>query len=177
MNTKTDFDFEYSVIRSDRKTLAVEVKRDGTVVVRSPRFLSERKISAFLLQHNDWILKTVEKQRSRQNLEFFDEEKILELKKTAKEVLPLKVEYYSALMGVKPTAVHITSAKTRYGSCSSKNSINFSLYLMTKSERCIDYVVVHELAHIIHHNHSKEFYKVIESVLPDYKQRIKELKQ
>ena len=171
-----NFDFDYTVVRSDRKTLAVEVKRDCSVVVRSPKFLSERKITDFLLEHEEWVLKTVEKQRLRQNTEIFSDEKVNELKKLAKEVLPLKVEYYSALMGVKPTAVHITSAKTRYGSCSSKNSINFSLYLMTKNESFIDYVVVHELAHIVHHNHSKDFYKLIEEILPDYKERIKKFK-
>lgn len=171
-----NFDFDYTVVRSDRKTLAVEVKRDCSVVVRSPKFLSERKITDFLLEHKEWVLKTVEKQRLRQNTEIFSDEKVNELKKLAKEVLPLKVEYYSALMGVKPTAVHITSAKTRYGSCSSKNSINFSFYLMTKNESFIDYVVVHELAHIVHHNHSKDFYKLIEEILPDYKERIKKFK-
>ena len=79
-------------------------------------------------------------------------------------------------MGVTPTALKITSARTRYGSCSGKNSINFSLFLMEKSARAIDYVVVHELAHIKQHNHSPAFYKEIEKILPDYKERIKELK-
>ena len=76
-------------------------------------------------------------------------------------------------MGVEPTCIKINSAKKRYGSCSGKNSLNFSLYLMDKDERFIDYVVVHELAHIVHHNHSKEFYALIEKYMPDYKERKK----
>ena len=76
-------------------------------------------------------------------------------------------------MDVKPTSVKINSAKKRYGSCSGKNSLNFSLYLMDKDERFIDYVVVHELAHIKHHNHSKDFYNFIAEFMPDYKERMK----
>ena len=67
----------------------------------------------------------------------------------------------------------INSAKKRYGSCSGTNSLNFSLYLLDKDERFIDYVVVHELAHIKHHNHSRDFYKFIEQFMPDYKERMK----
>ena len=101
---------------------------------------------------------------------------IAALCRRAKEDLPRRVAYFAPLMGVKPASVKITSARTRYGSCSGKNSICFSLYLMEKSDRAIDYVVVHELAHIRQHNHSPAFYKEIEKILPDYRERIKELK-
>ena len=79
-------------------------------------------------------------------------------------------------MGVRYTGLKITAAKTRFGSCNSKNSICFSLYLMSYPENAIDYVIVHELAHIKEKNHSSAFYKVVESVLPDYKDRRKLLK-
>ena len=69
--------------------------------------------------------------------------------------------------------VKINSAKKRYGSCSGTNNLNFSLYLMDKDERFVDYVVVHEIAHIKHHNHSKDFYKFVEKFMPDYKERMK----
>ena len=113
----------------------------------------------------------------QKNQKQYSAEEIAALRKRAKEYLPPRVAYYAAQMGVAPTAVRITSARTRYGSCSGRNSINFSLYLMEKSDRAIDYVVVHELAHIKQHNHSPTFYKEIEKILPDYKERIKELKQ
>ena len=79
-------------------------------------------------------------------------------------------------MNVKPTGIKITSARKRFGSCSGKNSICFSLYLMTYPKEAVDYVVVHELAHIKYHNHSKEFYNFIERFMPDYKEREKFLK-
>jgi len=165
--------FEYKVIRSSRRTLALEVKKDLSVIVRAPFFLSDREIAAFAEKNEQWIFSAVERAARDKT---YSEDDIKRLRALAKEVLPQKTAVYAEVMGVKPTAVHITSAKTRYGSCSGKNSISYSLYLMEKSDRCIDYVVVHELAHIIYHNHKKEFYSLIESVLPDYKERIKELK-
>ncbi len=168
---------DYELIRSNRTTLAVQVALDGKVTVRAPLRLSIKRIEAFLTEREDWINRTVLNQLERsKNKPEFTEAEIKKLRERALKELPPRVEYYSRIMGVRPTGFHITSAKTRYGSCSGKNSINFSLYLMDKDERAIDYVVVHELAHIVHHNHGKDFYKFIESVLPDYKEREKLLK-
>jgi len=94
----------------------------------------------------------------------------------ANDYLPKRVEFYSDIMNVKPTGLKITSAKKRFGSCNGKNSICFSYYLMLYPKEAIDYVVVHELAHIKHHNHSKEFYNFISIFMPDYKQREKLLR-
>lgn len=80
-------------------------------------------------------------------------------------------------MGVSPTGIKITSAKKRFGSCSGKNSLCFSFMLMQYPEEAVDYVVVHELAHIRHHNHSRDFYRFIEKYMPDYKEREKLLKK
>ncbi len=168
---------DYELIRSNRKTLSVQVGIDGKITVRAPMRLSVKKIEAFLSERSEWIEKTLEIQHERaQNRKIYSPEEIKLLRERALAQLPQKVQYFSRIMGVRPTGFHVTSAKTRYGSCSGKNSINFSLYLMDKDERAIDYVVVHELAHIVHHNHGKDFYKLIESVLPDYKEREKLLK-
>ena len=178
MSIKTVFDmkFEYTLIRSDRKSLAVEVSADCKITVRAPMKLSQKKIDAFLLEKKSWLEKTIIKQMEKaKSKKVHSPEEIEALRKKAKDILPKKVEYYSALMGVKPSAVKINSAKKRYGSCSAKNSLNFSLFLMERDERFIDYVVVHELAHIKHHNHSKEFYSFVEQFMPDYKERLKEV--
>jgi len=89
-------------------------------------------------------------------------------KKAAKLLFARKVEAYSKIIGVKPAAVKVNSAKTRWGSCSGKNSINFSWRLVMAEDDVIDYVVIHELAHIIHHNHSPSFWFLVQSVMPDY---------
>ena len=97
-------------------------------------------------------------------------------KKMAHPIIKNSVSQYSKRMNITPAAVHITSAKTRWGSCSGKNSINFSWRLVMAGDDVIDYVVVHELAHIKEHNHSLRFWAIVKSVLPDYKDRQKELK-
>lgn len=92
-------------------------------------------------------------------------------KKYAKNIISEKVRYFSSVMNTSPLSVKINSAKTRWGSCSGKNSLNFSWKLIIADERAIDYVVVHELAHTIEHNHSKQFWKIVEAYIPDYKYR------
>ena len=99
-----------------------------------------------------------------------------ELRKCAKEILPLKTAYFANLMGLKYGRITITGAKTRFGSCSSKGNISYSFRLMTYPDEALDYVVVHELAHLVEMNHSPRFYNIVEQVLPDYKERKKLLK-
>lgn len=96
---------------------------------------------------------------------------INELKKQARVYFAERIEHFANIMGLKYGRITITSAQKRFGSCSSQGNICFSYRLMLYPEKAREYVVVHELAHLIHMNHSKEFYGVIESVLPDYRQR------
>lgn len=92
-------------------------------------------------------------------------------KKEAGNLLRAKTAQFSARMGVTPAQVTITSAKTRWGACSENNRLSFSWRLILLDEAAIDYVVVHELAHITQHNHSPRFWAVVAAVLPDYKTR------
>ncbi len=168
---------EIKIIRSKRKTLSLEVKENGEVILRAPFWCCEKTINAFISEKNDWLKSAVERQKKISENEIqLDDKRIAELKKSAKILLPERVRYYSRIMGVEPTGIKITSAQKRFGSCSTKNSICFSYILMLYPQEAIDYVVVHELAHIRFHNHGKEFYNFIESVLPDYKRREKLLK-
>ena len=165
---------EYTLIRSERKSVAIQVGIDCSITVRAPLRMPQKEIDKILEGKKEWLEKAVVAQREKaKSIKTYTEQDINNLRKKAKVFIPQRVEYYSAIMGVKPTAVKINSAKKRYGSCSGENSLNFSLYLMDKDERFIDYVVVHELAHIKHHNHSKTFYSFIERYMPDYKDRMK----
>ena len=103
-------------------------------------------------------------------------ERIAELKRKAKTELPPKIAAYAAILGVRPTGFKVTSAAKRFGSCSAKNSLCFSWRLMQYPPEAIDYVVVHELCHILHHDHSPAFYAAVARVMPDYKRREKLLK-
>ena len=94
----------------------------------------------------------------------------------AKDGLVRRTMDYASCMGIESSAVKINSATTRWGSCSGRDNINFSWRLIMAADDVIDYVVVHELAHIVEHNHSDRFWAVVQSVLPDYKTRQKRLK-
>jgi predicted metal-dependent hydrolase len=93
----------------------------------------------------------------------------------AKEHFPARVAEYAKIMNVEPASVSIYSAKGRWGSCCSCKKLHFSWRLMMGSDYVIDYVVVHELAHILEMNHSKDYWAIVENILPDYKQRRVEL--
>ena len=96
---------------------------------------------------------------------------LIHILRRAREELPPKVAYYAQRMGLQPTGMTITSARTRFGSCSPKNRLCFSWRLMDYPEAAIDYVVVHELAHIVHKNHGPQFWALVERYMPDYRAR------
>ena len=166
---------EYEIIYSDRKTVSICVK-DGNLIIRAPHGTKESKIEKLISSHITWINKHINSQKEKKAREIsLTDEEISRLKRFAKEILTAKCEYYSKLMGVKYNRITVTSAKKRFGSCSSKGNIAFSYRLMLYPECAVDYVVVHELAHLLEMNHSGRFYKIIEGVLPDYKERRKML--
>ncbi len=163
--------------RSKRKTVSIEVNSKLTVLIRVPLKFPESEIPNLLSKHGAWIEKAVKKQKIKSlNHSEPCAEEVKVLKKRAEQILPEKVDYYSRLTGLTPTGIKITGAKKRFGSCSSRNSLCFSYLLMSYPEQCIDYVVLHEISHIKFHNHSKDFYALIEKYMPDYKMREKMLK-
>ncbi len=168
---------EYKIKRSRRKTVSIHINDDLSLEVRAPLLYSRANIDAFVNNHTQWIEKhqRLIKERTEQ-LNFAEQNKETLKNQAAQYILP-KVEYFSKIMGLKPVSVKITSAKKRYGSCSGKNGLCFSCYLMLHEEKAIDYVIVHELAHIKHHNHSKDFYNLIAKYMPDYKERIRMIKK
>ena len=168
----------YKLIRSKRKTLSLEITENLEIIVRAPNRLSNKLIDDFVLSKSDWIKEKTKLIDNRvKNKKVYSNEDILKLKQKANASLPEKIEYWSNIMNLYPSSVKVTSAKKRFGSCSAKNSLCFSLYLFDYPDEAIDYVVVHELAHIKEHNHSKRFWRVVENYLPDYKEREKLLKR
>ena len=169
---------EYELVRSRRKTLSVQVTRECRVIVRAPLRLAKREIDRFVFEHADWIARALAHQRTLAEAHPEpDEARARALAERAVREIPPKVRHYSAIMGLRPTGIRITSARTRFGSCSGKNSLCFSWRLMQYPREAIDYVVVHELAHIRHHDHSPAFYALIERYMPDWRERMKLLKE
>ncbi len=160
----------YEVIYSNRRTLSLCIKNEK-LIVRAPYGTPSERIEEAVVSHSAWIARHMEKQHEKAERETLTEEQINELRRVAKAVLNEKTKYYAALMGLEYGRITVTGAKTRFGSCSSRGNIAYSYRLMLYPEPAIDYVVVHELAHLAEMNHSKRFYAIVERYLPDYKAR------
>lgn len=163
----------YRVVRSNRRSVSMEITPGLEVLVRAPKLMPQAMIESFVERHRDWAeahLARAKERASRLPPEPTEEEK-QELIRRAKALLPERVAHYGVIMGLTPTGITVTGAQKRFGSCSGKNRLCFSWRLMRYPQEAIDYVVVHELAHIRHKDHGKAFYALIATVLPDYKER------
>lgn len=162
---------EPTIIRSARrKTMSICVKEDLTVEVRIPTYVSKQQALQFVEKNQAWIAAQLQRQSERNAVaKTVTPEEEAALRIRAKKELPPRIAYFSGQMGLMPTGFRVTGARTRLGSCSGKNSLCFSFRLMAYPQSAIDYVIVHELAHIRHKNHGKSFYGLIAPYLPDYK--------
>lgn len=168
---------DYQIIRSNRKTLAVQITKNGEVIVRAPFLVSRQSLERFLDEKKEWIEKHQESARkAEENRITITPRQREEGIERAKRIFPRRISYYAERMKVTYGKVTLREQKTRWGSCSSKGNLNFNWKLVLLPERLLDYVVVHELAHRIEMNHSPEFWKIVEKELPDYRERRKELK-
>ena len=162
---------EYTVIRSKRKTISLELRPDG-LLVRAPRFATKWQIDRFVKDHELWIEKHREKLEERQmalkDVDRLSDEDLKELVKRAKETIPERVAHYAPLVGVTYGRITIRNQKTRWGSCSAKGNLNFNCLLMLTPPEVIDSVVVHELCHRLQMNHSDRFYREVRRVYPEY---------
>ena len=161
----------YSIVRSSRRTLALQVK-DGCLIVRAPYAVANAEIERFVAQHRTWAeahLNEAEQRRQELNvLPPLLPSEIKELAAEAQVVIPLRVAHYAALLGVSYGKITVRAQKTRWGSCSAKGNLNFNCLLMLAPREVLDSVVVHELCHRKEMNHSKRFYQTVLSVYPDY---------
>lgn len=172
--------YDYTLVKSRRKTMAVEIKRDGQIIVRVPNRVSRVAAEKFLEEKREWIDKTLakikEKEESRETLPKFTQKELYIIKKRAKQEIPFLVEEYASVMGVTYEHISIRAQKTVWGSCTADGNLNFNCLLVLLPERLIRYVVVHELCHRKEMNHSQKFWQEVEKILPDYKELRKQLK-
>ena len=163
---------EYSVIRSKRKSVSIEIK-NGEVLVRAPKRLKDKEIEKFILIKKLWIEKHLEIYKERQeklkDLTPFSDEEIKEFTLEAKKIIPERVKIYAEKLGVTYGRITIRHQKTRWGSCSSEGNLNFNCLLVLFPIEVMDSVIVHELCHRKQMNHSAKFYEEIEKVFPEYR--------
>ena len=167
----------YTLVRSDRKSVSLEITEDGSLLVRAPRWFSGRDAATFVEKNTAWIEKhrpaVVQKNAVFSSLQK-DEEK--QLRRDARRILSKLTDKYARKMQLYPSRITITGAKKRFGSCSAKNAVAYSFRLLFYPPEAVEYVVVHELAHIRHHDHSRAFHALVAETLPDAEEREKLLK-
>ena len=177
---KIDFGLPIQVIQSKRKTISIELKPDR-ILVKAPQRMSKQEIYGFVMKKKDWIEKHVkimqERSKGMENVLPYTVEEIKALAEKAVAVIPQKVKHYAEIIGVDYGRITIRNQKTRWGSCSSKGNLNFNCLLMLFPDDVINSVVVHELCHRKHMNHSAAFYAEVEKVFPEYRRCQKWLKE
>lgn len=207
------------LVRSKRRTIALIVERDGSLTVRAPRRAAVVDIQSFILEKQEWIIRTRERFTSLVEVpkrEYKDGDKFLFLgstygltlvkpqrpalkfengftlgstiqssgeryftqwyKEQAYKVIADRVRVFSDQYEFVPKQVKISSARTRWGSCSPDGTLNFTWRLVMAPLDVIDYVVVHELAHLRVKDHSRRFWREVEKIMPEYKDRRKWLR-
>jgi len=208
------------IIRTRRKTFALIVQRDGSLVVRAPLRASDKQIGDLVQEKEKWIIAKQEAARrmyaNTRPKEFVNGEGFLYLgksyklaivdgnrpalslsdqfyltksalphaeavfkawyKQRAKQIISERAAWYAAQNGFVYQRVNITGARTRWGSCGRRGTLNFTWRLIMAPLRVIDYVVIHELAHLKQKNHSKVYWNEVKRLMPDYQQQIGWLK-
>lgn len=172
MENSSMSEIEIQVKRSSRRTLSLQVTREGQVVVRCPLSTTKEQIQAFVDEHRQWIGESLEQVKRRlASRPVMTPEQVWKAKSLARMTLSAKVRYWAAKMGVTYGTISIRQQAARWGSCSSRGNLNFNWTLILTPEPLQDYVVVHELAHRLEMNHSDRFWKIVESQIPDYRER------
>lgn len=179
-----DYTLPYAIIRSRRRSYSISIDEDGNIIFRVPAHSENTDITKVAEEKSHWIIKhylqIIERKNNRPPSSLSSVQKTaLELRyfEAAREYIPKRVAYYNAMTGGSYNKITIRSQKTRWGSCSSKGTLSFNWRLMLAPPAILDYVVVHELCHLTHMNHSAEFWNLVESVFPNYRAARKWLKE
>jgi predicted metal-dependent hydrolase len=170
-----DMNIPYRIIRSDRKTIAIQIMPDGNVVVRCPRRMRSDDIKRFVESKTRWIEKHLAACNPIEPSKLAEQE-IKQLREKTRQLITRRVEYFAPIIGVTYGQIAIRTQRTRWGSCSSKGNLNFNCLLGLVPSAVLDYVVVHELCHRKELNHSDRFWNEVSRILPDYKTRKQWLK-
>ncbi len=213
-------EIKYSLVRSGRKTIALEVKSSGVLIVRAPYRANSDFIENLVQKKTRWITQKIQEALSKKNAfrrkNFTEGEKILYLgkerdliitdgnelsinekgefllprkiiplaaffisnwyKRSAKRIIKERTDLYVCRLGLSYGKIKITGAKSRWGSCSYGNNLNFSWRLVMAPLEIIDYVVVHEITHLVEKNHSKNFWDKVAAIIPDFYEKRKWLR-
>ena len=177
------YELPYTVKYSNRKSFSISISPDEGLVLRVPFRTSDREIQHILLEKQHWIitryLEMQEKEKNRPVSDLTDAQRTALEKRyinAAKEYFPKRVAYFQQFTGGTYNRITIRDQKTRWGSCSARGTLSFNWRLMLAPPAILDYVVVHELCHLTHMDHSPAFWQAVGKVYPDYRTARKWLK-
>ena len=172
MNDKVEkCNIPYRVIRSSRRTVSLQIIPGGEVLVRCPRRMSNGDIRRFVESKSGWIEKHLEKQTAAARLPAFSDGQLQALASQARQTVPERAAYFAPLVGVTYGRITIRSQHTLWGSCSGKGNLSFNCLLMLTPPEVLDYVVVHELCHLLERGHGSRFHALMDHFMPDWKER------
>lgn len=162
---------QYTLIRARKRTLSLQVGKDGEVIARAPYLMPKFLIDRFVEEKSSWISKRI-KEMSKpvpKKVEYFSESEL-------KQYIESEVNKYSALMGLYPSGLRFTHVHTYWGTCAPSGILSFNLALRYTPKEAVSYVVVHELAHLRWKGHGKRFWDMVEKYYPKTKEMRKLLR-
>jgi len=167
---------EYKVVRSSRRSVALQISKDASLIVRCHHRFPLDEIERIITEKAEWILRKIEVMKAKllqkPHFEFKDEHKIMAL-----ELFNNRAQYFASRIGLCYSKVRTTNAKSRWGSCGPTGTLSFNWHLIAAPMEVVDYVVAHEVCHLSERNHSKRFWEKVASIFPDYKKSRKWLKE
>ena len=172
---------EYTMKRSKRaRRMRLAVYNGGDFTVTIPHKMGLAKAEDFIIQKAEWVLEKMKIMSGRNPNGIFtrrSKKEYLKLKDEALKMAEKKVEEFNEFYNLQYNKISIRDQKTRWGSCSEKGNLNYNYKIILLPEKIADYIIVHELCHLKELNHSHRFWNLVEKTIPDYKERVRELKE
>ena len=170
---------QVEVVYSARRTLGLEVKADGSVLARVPRRMPDQAVKEFVEERREWIVEKwflmQDRRRAEEErgLRDYEVDPALErwYREQARKRIAWRTAYFARRMGVTYGRISIRAAKTRWGSCSAEGNLNFHWKLILMPPEILDYVVVHELCHLLERGHGSRFKALMDAFMPDWRDR------
>lgn len=160
---------QYEIKYSKIKNIYIQIK-EGKVIVKAPKRISQKEIEKIIEQKSDWIQKSLEKENKKQ------EKSLLYTQEQFKQIVENNANELIKETGLIPNKIRIRQIKYAWGTCSINKNITINAHLIKYSEKAIRYVILHELCHLEHMNHSKKFWNLVQKYMPEYKEVKKEFK-
>jgi predicted metal-dependent hydrolase len=171
---------EFTIVKHPRaKSIRVTIRKDGTMLVTSPRYIPYFIIKQYLQTQSTWIIQTLTKVKNnppkishKESLELFKQ-----YKDEALHLIEKRLEVYAGIYPYTYTKVRVKNQKTRWGSCSKAGNLAFNYKIMFLPTHLMDYVIVHELCHLEEFNHGPLFWKLVAQTIPNHLEYRRELQE